>query len=139
MSKRLLTLLGLYLALGVMIVLSVNTKIPSFLALPVLLGLMIAILAYTFLAYVPPAWARLVRESGKQAPAVVLKNSDFKQAGFTGSDRWVSFLVLVKPAGQAEFEAHVKARLSYAVRCQVGAEIKVRYDPLHKDRVLYEG
>ena len=100
MRMRTLKLLGLYLVLGVLIWVSVQKLIQSYVAVPLFLVVLIAMSIFIFAPYIPPSWAKRVKENGKQATATVLAN-DFAKAG--GADLWVAVSVEVKPEDAAAF------------------------------------
>ncbi len=134
MSKRVLFLLLFYLAFAILFVLTVVLKIPSFIALPLFLAALIAILVYTLLPYFPPVWAGKVRRNGKHAKAMVLSNRN--KPSPDGSDRWLEVPVRITPDDAEAFEARMKCKRSQSVKLQEGSEVFVFFDPANKERVI---
>lgn len=133
MRTRTLKLLGMYLVLGILIGLSVGQVIPSVIAMPLFLIVLIVMLVFITAPYIPPSWAKRVTRDGKSAQAVVLSN-DFLGAG--GADLWVIVTVEVKPAAEPAFKAQMRCKASQAAKLAVGSHVSVRYDPLKKLALL---
>ncbi|HVN15131.1 MAG TPA: hypothetical protein VMT73_05270 [Anaerolineales bacterium] len=137
MKKRGFILLAFYVVFILLFVVTMILKIPSFLALPLFLACLIAMLVYVVAPYIPPAWARKVRQTGKQAKAMVLPNHTLNGKGSPdGSDHWLDLSVQVKPEDEDAFEAKMKCKLSQSVALKEGSEISVFYDPTNKKRVV---
>ncbi len=137
MNKRVLTLLLFYVVFAVLFVLTLTLKIPSFIALPLFLAALIAILLYTLIPYLPPMWAGRVRRTGKHARAMVLSKRNKNSAA--GADHWLDVQVRVTPEAADAFEAKMKCKMSQSAKLQEGSEVFVFFDPADKKRVILEG
>ncbi len=129
MRTRTLKLLGLYLLLGILIGLSMAKVIPSALAAPLFLAVLLIMMIFIFAPYIPPSWAKRVGRDGKQEQATVLAN-DFFKAG--GADLWVAVWVEVKPVDAPAFKSQMRCRTSQASKLAVGDSVSIRYDDKKK-------
>jgi len=125
----------MYLILAVLIGLSMMQVIPSALAVPLFLAVLLVMLALIASPYLPPLWARRVARDGKRARATILSN-EFLRSG--GAELWVSIPVEVKPEGAPTFQAEMRCKASQAAELAAGASVSVRYDPSTKRTVLAE-
>jgi hypothetical protein len=129
MRTRTLKLLGMYVVLGILFGLSLAKIIPSVLALPLILVVLIFMLIFVGAPYIPPSWAARVTQDGKKAQATVLAN-DFAKA--SGADLWVAVPVEVCLEGAPAFKANMRCKTSQASRLTVGATVSVYCDPQKK-------
>jgi hypothetical protein len=129
MRTRTLKLLGLYLLLGILIGLSMAKVIPSALAAPLFLAVLLIMMIFIFAPYIPPSWAKRVGRDGKQEQATVLAN-DFFKAG--GADLWVAVWVEVKPVDAPAFKSQMRCKTSQASKLVVGDSVSIRYDDKKK-------
>ena len=136
MGKRTLTVLGMYVILGVLIWLAVAKMIPSYVAPPLFSVVLVLMLVFFFSPYIPPSWVKRVGQSGKQATATVLSN-DFAKAG--SMDLWAAIPVDVKSDDGTAFKAKMRCKTSQAAKLAVGATVSVRYDGKNRKQVLMTG
>lgn len=133
MTTRTKKILGMYLILAVLIGLSVMRVIPSVMAAPLFLVVLLIMLGFIASPYIPPLWAGRVTRNGKQAQATILSNEFIHSSG---TDLWVAIPVEVKPNGAAAFQAEMRCKASQAAGLAVGASVSVRYDPVKKLTLL---
>ncbi len=136
MGKRALTILGMYVILGILIWLAVAKMIPSYVAPPLFSVVLVLMLVIFFSPYIPPAWVKRVGQSGKQATATVLSN-DFTKS--SSMDLWTAIPVDVKPEDGTAFKAKMRCKSSQAAKLAVGATVSVRYNEKSRKQVLLMG
>lgn len=135
MTSRTAKLLGMYLVLAILIGLSVAHIIPSIVAMPLFLVVLIVMMAFIVSPYVPPLWAGRLTREGKKARATILAN-EFTRAG--GTDMWVAIPVEVKPLDAPAFKTDMRCKVSQAKKLVVGSSVPVRCDPGKKLALLAE-
>jgi hypothetical protein len=119
----------MYLILAALIGLSVAQVIPSALAVPLFLVVLLVMLGFIASPYLPPLWAGRVARNGKRARATILSN-EFIHSG--GADLWVTLPVEVNPEGEPAFKAEMRCKAARAAELAVGSSVSVRYDPVKK-------
>ena len=88
-----------------------------------------------------PRWVKKVEKEGKTATAVVKTTPSDVLKGvrsYSGADGWVNIEVVVHPRDDIQYDGKMLARYSQTVFGMIaaGAEVAVKYDPHHKDRIL---
>jgi hypothetical protein len=135
MKTRTTKLLWMYLVLAILIGLSVAHVIPSVVAMPLFLVVLIVMMVFVVSPYVPPLWVMRVAKDGKKARATVLENEFIKSSS---TDLWVAVPVEVKPADEPAFKVGLHCKTSQAAKLEVGSSVSVRYDPVKKLALLVE-
>jgi hypothetical protein len=143
MRQRAMVMLGFFGAFAVFLLIGLLLlNNPAFTTLGyVSIGLgaamLLAVVVYTVMGYIQPAWIKRVAASGTAAPATLIENTTLKGiGGYQGEDMWLELPVKVQPASEPAFDAKMKCKLSQSLILKAGSQVQVRYDPADRTKVV---
>jgi hypothetical protein len=119
----------------------IQYKANSWLVIGLMMVSLMPLLWFVVSPFITPGWLKRVLANGARASAEILNDDLMEGTGYRGNDMWVEIPVKVIPTDEDPFRSQMKIRLSQAVfsKFSQGKQIKVRYDPNEKSRVVLDG